>query len=57
MKWLLILFLMHPDGSIEDSRVIPKAMTQQECEAKGKSATEYYGRSGLIVKPLCVTGI
>jgi hypothetical protein len=57
MKWLLLLFLMNPDGSIEESKVIPKAMTQEECEAKGKAATIYYRKSGLDVKHLCVTGI
>jgi hypothetical protein len=57
MKWLLILFLMNPDGSIENSRVVAKPFTHEECEANGKAASAYYKKSGLDVKHLCVTGI
>jgi hypothetical protein len=57
MKWLLILFLMHPDGGIEDVKALPTPMTAEECEANGKAAKEYYQKGGLIVKHLCVIGV
>lgn len=56
MKWLLILFLFSPDGTIVDAKFFPD-LSQEECMANGKAAQNYFHDQGQDVRFKCVTDI
>lgn len=52
-----MLFLIGPEGDIQDAKVFPEMGSKEQCVDYGKAAEDYYAQRGLLVKHKCLTEI